>query len=47
MKDYTEIDVKVSSILTKMYQGKKKWAIKDIFNFIEMKDFDNRLEIFP
>ena len=47
MKDYTDIDIKINSILTKMYKGKKKWAIKEIFNFIEMKDFDNRLEIFP
>ena len=47
MKDYTDIDVKINSILTTMYKGKKKWIIKDIFNFIEMKDFDSRLEIFP
>ena len=47
MKDYTDIDVKINSILTTMYKGTKKWIIKDIFNFIEMKDFDSRLEIFP
>lgn len=33
IKDYTEIDVKVGSILTKMYQGKKKMGNKRYFQF--------------
>ncbi len=44
MKDYTNIDVKISNILSTMYHGKDKWKISRVFNEIEMAWFNDSLE---